>query len=150
MDDGSGVWKFLLTVAFFGVALGFWFNHASSFAEGKNIDLERRSILPVACFIVSDSVGGKDQSAQAYFWQGNVYLGAEIRTEDHRLQIHQIVKPAGTAYVWRGDSQFGDIKTEPISYSELIGNNPNKDWFCYPWVFVDFGKFTPPASIQFE
>ena len=150
MDNlsGTGAGKILVTLALLGGLIAYWFYDASLYAEGNNLDLTHRSFMPASCSIMADRTSETRESAQAHFWQGNVRIDYQLIGEK-RISAHEIVKPQGADYAWRDDSGYGEL-SDVKTYRILSGIALENDWFCFPWLFVDFSKFDLPGNVTFE
>lgn len=151
MNDAGGfsAAKFLTVCAIIGAIVAYWFYEASHFASGNMLHLDYRSFMPVSCTIGSDRAADTRQSAEVFFWQGNVRIDLVSRGEQ-KLIAHEIIKSSGTTYVWREDSNYGEVSTVTKRSPIFSGVAKENSWFCLPWPIPDFNKFNVPGTVTFE
>lgn len=141
----------LTTAAVVGFLLSVWFWDASHLSAGPNINVAYSSYLPDKCTILVDRAGEPRKSAQVYFWGGNVRMDLKIVDLNNTVtQAHAIITPGGSTYRWRDDVKDGDILREKQDYTLIENIAPSNSWFCYPWIGLNFSKFTPPKDVNFN
>jgi len=151
---GNGVGPIVTVLICIALLTAYWFWDASKFVMGNKLDFSQSSYLPIYCAVNPDRAGDIEESAAAYFWNGNIRIDLKVVNSTQQtlstIYAHEIVDPSQKAYLWRDDRPAGTTENNVSDFPILSGISHAIQWFCFPWILFDYTKFTTPNGMQFE